>query len=161
MIGIPVGPPVFIYGFECMVQLEQIVPILAVPKIQAEGRVWKAKSLKPVVLRIQHAVAIHDHSRNPPIFLLIFHKKQLIVQRGLHVTLGIHTAAHGLRLQPDIIVSSAFHQNLPIPKIANIMFFLFFCRVVEFLQCPIRRLKCHFDFHSRPPSPLSSEKTEI
>jgi len=71
----------------------------------------------------------------------MLHKQQLIVQGRFHIPLGIHLAAHGLCLQPNLLITASFDQDRSSTEILQVLQTLFFCRIHQLLQQGIRGLK--------------------
>ena len=69
------------------------------------------------------------------------HEKEDIVPGGLQVPERVHLSAHGLRLQPDLIVAAAFHQHGAAAEIPEIQAAFFFGRVKDARQFFIFRMK--------------------
>ena len=112
MIRVPGLPQVGIELFQAVCQLIQIRRILAgqVPHVQCVKR--KAEALKLVKLGLNTSVRVAlDGTCQPSVLPLGTHKQQLIVQGCGHVALGIHFAAHGLGLQPNLFIAAALHQH--------------------------------------------------
>ena len=86
-------------------------------KVHFKGFHRKAKALKPVIMGLDPSLGIlGEHPRQPPILFLIFHKKQLVIQRCGQISFGIHLPAHGLGFQPQTIIAAALPEHLPVPK---------------------------------------------
>ena len=155
-VRIPDRPQVYIKPSQRLIQLLQVVRILAGQIIHIQRRSRKAESLKLIELRDHLPVDHSDAAGNSAVSTLIIHEHGLIVKTCCQISLGIHLTAHGLGLQPDFLVASALHQDRGITEKPYISLALLLRTVHQLLHKRVVGLKCNARLHVHSHRPDSS-----
>ena len=138
-----------------MGQKAEIILIQLRPVVHVQRGPGEAEALELVELGldmpVRHAL---DGAGQAAVLPLGAHEQELIVQRGGHVVLGVHFAAHGLGLQPDLLIAAALHQHLIRAELLQVQPGLGHGGIVELLQGGIGGMKDNACLRKHGDSPL-------
>ena len=144
-VGIAHRPQVGVELPQADCKLVEIGFVLANPVVHVQRGPGEAEALELVELGLNSAVAeALDGTRQTAVRPLVFHKEQMVVQRGGDVVLGVHFAAHGLGLQPDLLVAAALYQHLIAGKGVEVVECFAYSGVVQPLQLGIFSCERYF-----------------